>query len=84
MLLDRVSWALIKPTQNPPEVEETLEETLRGRGEGHSPFNLANQVLGAKPPAKQDPPNTTLLTNSNKRKTKTFDHVSPTLPGEKD
>lgn len=67
---------LTKHPRNPPMEEETLPKKL------NSPFSRAISSPGGQAPSEKGPPNTTSVTNYNKRKTKTFDHASPTVPGK--
>lgn len=69
---------LTKHPRNPPKEEETL----RAGRKKHSPFGRAISSPGGQAPTAKGPPNTTSVANYNKRKTKTFDHASPTVPGK--
>lgn len=64
---------LTKHPRNPPKEEETLRAGRK---------MPATSSPGGRAPTAKGPPNTTSVTNYNKRKTKTFDHASPTVPGK--
>lgn len=68
------------PNQAPAESPKGGKNTT-GR-EKHSPFSRAISSPGGQAPTEKGPPNTTSVTNYNKRKTKTFDHASPNVPGK--